>query len=399
MQVDVPDLHMETETATAATPVDQYQYVRSMYREDEERFKRFLDEESERTERALTRTLTTTFTALSNTRIEKYEKYAEKRRTEEIKTLQKLVASTETKKQRREELDVPLEDRLATAEVDSPTAAEVDSPTADSANAGNQNFNTDSPTADSANAGNQNFKTDSPTADSAIAANQFFNTDTDVASAPVPFLKSAMKKPVPPYKPKSPIIARVIDFMSGNSEKKKKKRTSFGGVDVRIYTPSVEEVSDKNAAVLQNLGDGPTFPVVICDMPVYKQWRKYSGGQFVRNFNDCATELAADPDIALQTLHAGRVMGLLRSLDQEKLRNLARATFPKKYNRCFPRLTDKHGACQKDAFLEYLEKRLDAHAAFMETKEDDPEEPKWCFEDCVKYEERHHHGDEYHHIE
>jgi len=326
----------------------------SAYDDEDRKFKEFMKEEEARSSRALTDGLI----ALQSARLGQYQEFSTKRLAQKTKTLQKQYdtsvarsqSNTEMKRRRTELQKLqqePLEDRLAaTAEVNSPTAA----------------------------------------------SNQNSNTDTDTA---VPFLKSAMKTPLPPYKPKSP-IARMIDFVSGSSDKKK-KRTSFGGVEVRIYTPSAEEVSDKNAAVRQNLGDGPTFPVVICDMPVYQQWRKYNGGQFVQHFDNCSKELAADKDIGLQTLHAARVMGLLRSLDQVKLRELALKVFPK-YKRSFPCLT-KHGACRMEAFLEYLNKRLDAHAAFVETKEEDPANPKWCFyEDRVSSTERYHHKDEYHHV-
>ena len=111
-----------------------------------------------------------------------------------------------------------------------------------------------------------------------------------------------------------PLIARVF-----GSSQKKKKRASFGKAETKFFSPLR---SDEKKAV-HGATDPIKFKVVVTDIPVYKDWRRYHDAEFVVNFNESFEALSGDPDAALQIIHAALVADLLKDLDSEKLRRLA----------------------------------------------------------------------------
>lgn len=183
----------------------------------------------------------------------------------------------------------------------------------------------------------------------------------------------------------------LVQRMFGSSQKK--KRASFGANQVKHFTPPN---SDEKKA-MHGATRTETFQVVVTDMPVYKVWRGYFDGEFVRNFASSFPSLLDEAEAGRQILYAAHVMSLLRDLDSEKLRQLATACFPK-YKRSFPRLVDKHGRCNKEVFLAYLKKRLDDHAVEIFNLEEDKANPKFVYPDFVTMRERHYKRDELKHL-
>ena len=188
-------------------------------------------------------------------------------------------------------------------------------------------------------------------------------------------------------------MSRLSGGLFGSSGKKKKKRASFGGVAVKSYIPNSDEKKVMHGA----RGEDESVLVVVYDMSMYKSWRRCLDAVFVDDFNLRSKELSREE--GLQTLHAARVMDLLRSLDAEKVRDLSLRLFPRKYKKSFPRLKDKDGNCQKEVFLTYLNKRLVDHVKLeLENDEKRTEEEKVVCPDRVGQHEREYKQGEYEHL-
>jgi hypothetical protein len=83
--------------------------------------------------------------------------------------------------------------------------------------------------------------------------------------------------------------------------------------------------------------------------------------EFVREFNIQAKDF--DENQGLQIMHAARVIGVLKELDQPTLRKLALRCFPK-YKRQFPRLVSLKGVAQREQFLRALDLYLGEDAVY-----------------------------------
>lgn len=162
---------------------------------------------------------------------------------------------------------------------------------------------------------------------------------------------------------------------------------------VKFYTPPNPD--DKKD--LYNDKEPQKFNVVVTDMPVYKDWRRYHDVEFIKKFDQSFETLRDDPDAAIQILYAAHVANILGELDLRKLRQLCMTIF-RKYKRSFPKLVDKQGRSNKSVFLAYVKKRLDSHALDLLDEEEDLDNRKYVFTDFQDDFEREHKKHEFEHL-
>jgi hypothetical protein len=89
--------------------------------------------------------------------------------------------------------------------------------------------------------------------------------------------EQAFKTPSP--KPKKSLLSSLFGGGSGH----KKARVSSFGVNKRMtYTPPDSDATRR----MHGINEIHKFDVVITDLPVYKEWRRFHDAEFVKKFND-----------------------------------------------------------------------------------------------------------------
>jgi hypothetical protein len=165
----------------------------------------------------------------------------------------------------------------------------------------------------------------------------------------------------PSPKPKKSLLSSLFGGGSGQ----KKARVSFGVNKRMTYTPPDSDATRR----MHGINEIRKFDVVITDLPVYKEWRRFHDAEFVKKFNDYHMSLMENPKDAKQILHAARVIEVLKELDVNKLRDLMKKVFPR-YKSSFPKLKDSRSV---EEFLKRVDRRLeeDAQSAPVELVKQD----------------------------